>query len=464
MASRGRRFRRPVDSSPSRSTVRYFRVPHRVPGTPPRPRLGPAARRTGLWEAYPRIRPVPPVLPSPRVFSLGERVRRLAVPECGGRAPRRRSAIVTHVRVKGSDNAAEVFVTAISETSRPADEQAELLYTAVADVLRRENARLLIERAFGTDDALSHAADARKAALADLDDGVPPVLLSVPEGPNGPLSAVQAHAIRTDEPCNILTEDNKPCGRILGANGLGYVALSGLTAPEAGANVDQAQAIFTRAANVLRRLGSSMQSVARTWLWLGNILDWYDDFNTARNQFFTECGLIDTSGTDRRLPASTGIGIGPTGPAACALDVVAMIGQEASVECYHAAGMQQCAYEYGSAFSRVSRAKTPAGASVYVSGTAAIDEAGVTVHVGDARGQIDMTVENVRACLRDMDCPDTEVVQAIAYSKTPEIQALFDREYAPRIPWPCISVISDVCRDDLLFEIEAMGCPGAKPA
>jgi len=381
---------------------------------------------------------------------------------CRGRALRRRSAIITNVRVKGSEKAGEVFVTALADEPRPADEQAERLYAAVADVLRRENARPLLERVFGTDEALAKAGDPRRDALGDLVDEVPPVLLSVPEGPKGALSAVQVHAIRTDEPLAVLTEDDVPCGRMLPANGLGYVALSGLTALEAGANTDQARTIFDRASTLLRRLGGSMESVARTWLWLGDILDWYDEFNATRNRFFTECGLIDPSGTDRRLPASTGIGVGPTGAAACALDVVAMIGRDARIECYHAAGMQQCAYEYGSAFSRVSRAKTPGGASVYVSGTAAIDEAGATVHVGDAKAQIEMTVENVRACLRDMDCPDTDVVQAIAYSKTPEIQAMFDRDYAANLPWPCISVIGDVCRDDLLFEVEAMGCPGAK--
>ncbi|MEA3368196.1 MAG: hypothetical protein U9R68_08800 [Planctomycetota bacterium] len=319
------------------------------------------------------------------------------------------------------------------------------------------------ERVFGTEQAVHAAADVRASVYGDLDDGVPPDLLSVPEGAHGPLSAVQVHAIQSEERPAVLTENDRPCGRMLGTGGVGYIVLSGLTAPEAGTNADQARAVFQKAANVLRRIGGSMESVARTWLWLSDILSWYDAFNSVRSRFFTESGLIDADSARTRLPASTGIGVGPAGAAACALDLIALIGPKASVSFYQAAGMQECAYEYGSAFSRVARADTPGGASVYVSGTAAIDEAGQTQHVGDAAGQIKMTLANVRAALRDMKCSDADVVHAIAYSKTPEIQALFDREYAHQLGWPCVSVLGDICRDDLLFEVEATAFAGAQP-
>jgi enamine deaminase RidA (YjgF/YER057c/UK114 family) len=345
---------------------------------------------------------------------------------------------------------------------RPAEEQAGMLFAAVADVLRREAAWPVQERVFGTEPAVRAGADARTAAYGDLADDVPPELLTVPEGPKGPLSAVQVHAIQSDERPAVVTDQDRPCGRMLTVGGVGYVVLSGLTAPEAGSNTDQARTLFEKATHLLRRIGGGMESVARTWLWLGDILAWYDAFNAVRNRFFTESGLIDDTSGRTRLPASTGIGVGPAGEAACALDVVAMVGPKASISYHHAAGMQESAYEYGSAFSRVAKAGTPGGTSVYVSGTAAIDEAGLTRHVDDAAGQIDMTLDNVRACLKDMKCGDEDVVHAIAYSKTPEIQALFDGEYLPRLGWPCISVLGDVCRDDLLFELEATACPSAE--
>ncbi len=345
---------------------------------------------------------------------------------------------------------------------RPAEAQAEVLFTVIAQALREAGARPLQERVFGCESSLPQAARVRAAVYGDLDDGLGPDLLAVPEGPLGPLAGVQVHAVRTEEAPAVLTEQDAPCGRLVRTERGGYVALSGLTAPGAGGREAQAGAVFERGANLLRRVGASMQSVARTWLWLGDILSWYDAFNAVRTDFFKRCGLIDEQGRRAQLPASTGIGVGPAGEATCALDAVALIGQGADVSYHHAAGMQQCAYEYGSAFSRVARATTPGGTTVYVSGTAAIDEAGATQRLGDARGQIAMTLDNVRACLRDMDCADADVVHAIGYSKTPEVQAVFENEFTAATDWPCISVIGDVCRDDLLFEVEATACRGAR--
>jgi len=136
------------------------------------------------------------------------------------------------------------------------------------------------------------------------------------------------------------------------------------------------------------------------------------------------------------------------------MDLTALVEPANSIS-YHLAGGHQCsAYEYGSAFSRASMADSPAGRTVFVSGTASIDADGVTVHVGDASRQIETTVENVRAVLRDMNCGDEDVVHSIIYCKTKEVEDLFCNKWA-ELTWPRITAITDICRDDLLFEIEA---------
>jgi enamine deaminase RidA (YjgF/YER057c/UK114 family) len=377
--------------------------------------------------------------------------------------PARRPATNLSVRINESASASEVFVTASPEGSRPLQEQAREVFGAVAETLRREKARILQERIFGVEGALDAILPVRSAAYGDLDDGGPPVLLSVPEGPQGMLAGVQVHAVRAAPGPKVFRCGKKGCGRMLKVGGYDYVALSGLAAPDAGAGPAQARAIFEKAEAALRRVGGNMFSVARTWLWLGDILSWYGEFNRVRSGFFTERGLLDGDPQHSRLPASTGIGVGPAGGARCALDVIAVIGQEAGIEYFRAAGKQQCAYQYGSAFSRVARATTPGGRTVYVSGTAAIDEAGKTQHVGDAAGQIKMTIDNVRAALNNVGCTDADVVYAIIYSKTPEVEKVFRRQWAD-LAWPCVSVLSDICRDDLLFEVEAAACPGARKA
>ena len=101
-----------------------------------------------------------------------------------------------------------------------------------------------------------------------------------------------------------------------------------------------------------------------------------------------------------------------------------------------------------------SAALTPAGKTIFVSGTASISSDGKTTHIGDAEAQIQTTIDNVRAVLGEMNCQDNNVVQVIAYCKTAEIEQLFCDKYRPSA-WPSITAVADICRDDLLFEIEA---------
>jgi len=364
-------------------------------------------------------------------------------------------------RLLESKETAEVFLTAWPSRRGKASEQAEEVFSTVRTSLASCGARLFQERIFATEAALPDVLAARLRICADLDDGVPPVLLVVPENPTGPVAGVQLHAVRSAAPLQIVKSDGKPRGRSVTMGDSCFVAISGLVAPGAGGADEQAHAMFTQAAATLKALGGSMHSVARTWLWLGDILGWYDDLNRVRNRFFKSVGLIETDPNKACMPASTGIGVYPAFGAACAMDLVAVVGKGGKVEYFREAGNQRSPYHYGSAFSRASRAGSPAGDTVYVSGTAAIDAEGRTSPIGDAKGQISVTIENVRAAFRDLGCRDAEVVQAIAYSNTPEVQAIFHKEFAD-LGWPCISVIADICRDDLLFELEAAACPGAK--
>ena len=68
---------------------------------------------------------------------------------------------------------------------------------------------------------------------------------------------------------------------------------------------------------------------------------------------------------------------------------------------------------------------------------------------------------SVRAVLKDMACSDQEVVQVTAFCKTAEVERVFDTMRCD-LTWPWLAVICDICRDDLLFEIDASACPGEK--
>jgi enamine deaminase RidA (YjgF/YER057c/UK114 family) len=215
--------------------------------------------------------------------------------------------------------------------------------------------------------------------------------------------------------------------------------------------------MMEKADAALKQFGADFLSVPRTWMWLKDILSWYDDFNHVRTKFFTERRLIG-AGTRQSMPASTGIGLGPADGANCAMDLIAVLEPTDCTQYLQAAGKQQCALEYGSAFSRAARSIMPAGEAVFVSGTASIDADGATTHIGDASGQISTTIGNVRAVLADMNCKDEDVVQVVAYCKTTEVEKIFNASKGA-LDWPWLTGICDICRPDLLFEIEATAMP-----
>ena len=365
------------------------------------------------------------------------------------------------VRQIGSDQAGELYIHACPRPGAPVADQADEVFAALAHVLRQRGGRIVEERIFGLAGRMPVISAARARAYGDLDDGVRPTLLAVPAGDRGELAGVFLHAVLGVQPGRVEL-DGQFCGRVLDLPAGRYVTLSAFSAPQAGDCTAQARAMVEQAEAALKIVGGSFHSVVRTWMWLGDILAWYGPFNKVRNQFFHERGLLDDGSGKVELPASTGIGIGPATGGECCLDLVALVREGEIPELLLAGGDQNPAYDYGSAFSRASRCETPGGNTVFISGTAAIDSSGATEYVDDVPRQVEAAIRHARAVLRDTECSDEDVVNALIYCKTPEVEAHFLERWDDELPWPTIVLVADVCRDDLLFEIELAAAPGAK--
>jgi enamine deaminase RidA (YjgF/YER057c/UK114 family) len=96
------------------------------------------------------------------------------------------------------------------------------------------------------------------------------------------------------------------------------------------------------------------------------------------------------------------------------------------------------------------------GRTLYISGTASILPNGKTVYVGDITGQIEKTMEVVNAILTHNGMEFSDCTRAIAYFRNCEDITLWEH-YCQTCQIPALPIISthcDVCRDDLLFEIE----------
>ena len=356
-----------------------------------------------------------------------------------------------------SSQATEIYLSAAPSQEMPLEEQARKIFSDIRDALNAQKAFILEERIFSTLEVVESLRKIRSEVYGDLDDGVAPSFLLATEGLSGLLAGVQVHAVSSDDKPEVIDLDGNRCGRILHVPGRAYLALSYISDQQNTGAAAQARIMMEKAEAALKKLGANFLSVPRTWMWLKNILSWYDEFNRVRTTFFTERGLIG-AGTRQSMPASTGIGLGPANGAHCAMDLMAVLEPTDCTEYLQITGKQHSALDYGSAFSRAARSIMPAGPAVFVSGTASINAEGATTHIGDAQGQIKATIENVRAVLSEMQCNDEDVVQVVAYCKTIEVENVFN-SIKNKLAWPWLTVICDICRDDLLFEIEATAMP-----
>jgi len=122
------------------------------------------------------------------------------------------------------------------------------------------------------------------------------------------------------------------------------------------------------------------------------------------------------------------------------------------------------AYSYGSAFSRGLRIDLNGLSILLISGTASIDDAGNTVHVGDFRAQTRRTFSNISGLLESEGATWKDIVRTTCYLRDierdykafNEERSAFYREQGLD-PLPASTGIQAIlCRPDLLVEIEAI--------
>jgi enamine deaminase RidA (YjgF/YER057c/UK114 family) len=223
----------------------------------------------------------------------------------------------------------------------------------------------------------------------------------------------------------------------------------------------QTQQGFENLEAALAATGMTFANVARTWLFLDEILAWYGPLNSVRTEFYRDRRVFE-----RLVPASTGVsGRNSIG--------TAMLAGAWAVEPLNGAftlrevrSPRQCAAtSYGSSFSRAVELGTPELTRLLVSGTASIAPDGRSVCPNDMEAQIDLTMDVVRAILVSRGLDFSDGSRVTAYFKRAADIRCFDawREKAGLAAWPVVYTVADICRDELLFELEmdalASGAP-----
>jgi enamine deaminase RidA (YjgF/YER057c/UK114 family) len=357
------------------------------------------------------------------------------------------------------------FLTWTPDTG--SDSTASLVRDAYQEIaaLLSDRRVLLHERIYGDLRAAESILSERKEVLGDLGEraGVPPTFVEGAPCNGSEIAGVHAIVARADQDKSELLEwQDQVCGRLVQGSDARYLYLSDLSRLIPNRSqltpVEETRKTFELVDEVLGRQSWSFLDVCRTWFYLHRILDWYDDFNQIRNQAFTKNGLFSNS-CPRPIPASTGIYGRNLGGSWCTLDLLAIRARQGSrLEVQRLSNPQQNeAPEYGSAFSRGLCVTTESCRYVFVSGTASIDDHGASVHFGDFERQAEQTIDTVASLLAAAGAGLDDICQGTSFVKhkcdVPSYERIIDRRGLGELPVIC--TIGDVCRPELLFELDA---------
>ena len=238
---------------------------------------------------------------------------------------------------------------------------------------------------------------------------------------------------------------------------------------------------FQQIRSLFKGAGVRLDQVIRTWLYLGGIVadegptQRYKELNRARTDFFEGVPFLTerlpASVRGPVYPASTGIGTDGRGIMMSAIALVTSRDDILAVPLENP--RQTAAYDYANAYSPKSPKFSRAMAlscgeytTIFVSGTASITDS-ETRHVGDPAAQTHETLDNIAALISEenlwrhglpglgtsLDGLGLVRVYIKRKSDYAQIRAACENRLGEL---PTIYAVADVCRPDLLVEIEGI--------
>ena len=314
--------------------------------------------------------------------------------------------------------------------------------------------------------------DFRASVYEYLGRTVPVTLVPQPLLPSGGLAA-EIYTLSGVEDIQLYKKDEVAYG-IIENSGYSMIFIEGIASSFFSDSVHkQSSEVFKKLNLILTSHGFSAGDIVRQWNYIGNITchrsgrQNYQEFNDARSAYYK------TSSWPNGYPAATGIG------ASCEGIIVGCIAFRSENAIYPINNpLQIAAHEYSKKvlvddnagaikstpkFERAKLIELGDQACCFVSGTAAI-RGEQSMDKNSARSQTIQTIENIeylvsKENLVRFGCKtyDLKLLNLRVYIKNAadydEVRATVEELY-PQIP--AIYTIADVCRDELLVEIEGI--------
>ncbi len=374
-----------------------------------------------------------------------------------------------------------VFASAVPRTGDTLEEQAQDALRTIKEVNHEEGTRgSIVEQAVFMKDI--GQMEACRRIMHDFYGDELPATTYIPQPPcQGKLLSIEALGVgRVTEGVEI----RRLCDRIVVAShsGVSWVHC-GQVVPttEATGVYDRSLSAFENMRQMLGSAGMRFQQVIRTWLYLGDIVgpegdtQRYKELNRARTDFFKDITFapvkMPASVNHALYPASTGIGANSRDVVmsciALATDRDDIVGTPLENP------LQTSAFDYSvkygpksPKFARAMALSCGPFATIFISGTASITQS-ETRHVGDVEGQTRQTLDNIEALisednLRRHGMPGLGTsLEGLAlvrvYIKRQEDYARTRAVCEDRLgELPTVYAVADVCRPELLVEIEGI--------
>lgn len=323
-------------------------------------------------------------------------------------------------------------------------------------------------RRFFCSDLVNQAGAMRSRPISDPNNADSPCAVSWVGQPPAPPAKVALWAYHIYDAHAELQKRTDRSSLTIKRGDLEHMWTTGVACPGKATSYEQTQSILHSYRNMLELQGLSLaDNVIRTWFFVRDVDASYQGLVDARGELFARHGLT----ADTHYIASTGIeGTSADVAATVTMDAYAISGLVPDqIQFLSAEDFLSPTSVYGVTFERGVSVAYSDRKHILISGTASIDSEGHIVYPGCVLKQLDRTLQNIDALLREAGATFRDTCVFIVYVRDPIDVDTVNKALSERLgEAPYQIVVAPVCRPGWLIEIECQAvvstsCP-ALPA
>lgn len=376
---------------------------------------------------------------------------------------------LSSVSVVDMGSSKQIIVSLLSETGATLEEQARNILSSIDKVLKEngfDKDSVVKQNIFLKD--ISHKEHCKKILKAYYGETLPATGFIHQPPIHGESMAVEITAVKGED-VHINRKDEHIT--IVESDGIRWAYVGGVEPDE---NIEdtyeQALNCWEKMNRILEENGFNFKQVVRTWIYERELfrndedgIQRYDKFNKAREEFFKKVGIFKDDLKEKRMyPASTGIGMSS---GSFVMECTALSTKRGDVTVIPLENPDQVSsFRYtekvlgkGASrplFSRGMAVRIGNKKRIFVSGTASVKKEDTEYNI--VGQQTETTIDNVSGVLEQGGAGVRDITQLRVYIKDIEnyetVKTIVERRF-PSVP--CLYLKADVCRENLLVEIEA---------